>query len=261
MGLRKKLLILLFCISAGCFWGSEHLHAQFITISGNVYDITARRPLEAVAVLSTSGRGTITDSLGRYLITVLKTDSIWFSMIGKSTMKYPVDTITNMDNFNVMIHVRAADLPEVKVRNNYYKLDSIQNRKDYAKVFDFKKPTLRLSSNPNYNPGGLTVGFDLVEIINMFRTKRNQNLEFLQNRLLQQEQEKYVNRRFSKKFVREITLLNSPEIDTFMNRYRPSYEMVTQMNDLELGYYIGKSYEQYKSLRFNWRGGLRRRDE
>ncbi|MGL6068815.1 MAG: hypothetical protein ACRC0I_08645, partial [Sediminibacterium sp.] len=38
--------------------------AQFITVSGTVYDISARRPLEAVAVQSTSGRGTITDSLG-----------------------------------------------------------------------------------------------------------------------------------------------------------------------------------------------------
>ncbi|MFW1443072.1 hypothetical protein ACEV7Z_24090, partial [Vibrio parahaemolyticus] len=63
--------------------------------------------MEAVAVQSTSGRGTITDSLGRYILAVLKTDSIWFSMIGKSTMKYAIDTISNMENFNVMIHVRA----------------------------------------------------------------------------------------------------------------------------------------------------------
>ncbi len=261
MDLNKKLLFFLCFFTACIFWSSRDLRAQFVTISGNVYDISARRPLEAVAVLSTSGRGTVTDSLGRYLIIVPRTDSIWFSMIGKSTMKYPVDTIINIDNFNVMIHVRAADLPEVKVRNNYYKLDSIQNRKDYAKAFDFKKPTLRLSNNPNYNPGGLTVGFDLVELINMFRTRRNRNMEFLQNRLLEQEQDKYIDRRFSKKFVREITLLNPPEIDTFMKKYRPEYELLTQMNDLELGYYIGKCYEQFKSLRYNWRGGLRRRDD
>jgi hypothetical protein len=166
MGLRKKLLFLFLVIALGSV--KQQAVAQFVTISGNVYDITARRPLEAVAVLSNSGRGAITDSLGRYLITVPRTDSIWFSMIGKSTMKYPVDTIINVDNFNVMIHVRAADLPEVKVRNNYYKLDSIQNRQDYAKAFNFRKPTVRLSTNPNYNPGGLTAGFDLTELINMY---------------------------------------------------------------------------------------------
>ena len=164
--------------------------AQYTTVSGNVYDISARRPLEAVAVQSTSGRGTITDSTGYYILTVLKTDSIWFSLIGKSTMKYPVDTISNLERFNVMIHVRSFDLPEVKVRNNYYRYDSAMNRQDYAKVFNFKKPSLGVVSSPNYNPGA-TVGFDLEGIINMFRVKRNRSILTLQKRLIEEEEEKY----------------------------------------------------------------------
>lgn len=233
--------------------------AQYVTISGTVYDISARRPLEAVGVLSSSGRGTLTDSLGHYTIVVRATDSIWFSLIGKTTMKYPVDTINNTDNFNVMIHVRSTELPEVKVRNNYYKLDSLQNRRDYAKIFDFKKPTLRLSTDPGYNPGGLTAGFDLDEIINIFRFKRNRSLLALQNRLLKEEDEKYVNSRYSKQFVRKITRLQSPELDSFMVRYRPSAELIRLLNDLELGYYIQQSFEQYKASRN--RGYLRRRND
>lgn len=261
-GLLKHLLI----VFIGCLLGTvalvEKLHAQsFVTISGNVYDISARRPLEAVAVLSTSGRGTVTDSAGYYLIVVPRTDSIWFSLIGKSTMKYPVDTIENTSAFNVMIHVQAAELPEVKVRNRYYKLDSIQNRLDNAKAFNFRKPSVRLSTNPNYNPGGLTAGFDLVELINLFRTRQNRNMEFLQKRLIEQEQSEYINRRFSKRFVRELTLLEAPELDSFMARFRPDYQILTQMNDLELGYYINRCYEQYRANRFNWRGGLRRQDD
>ena len=261
MDLRKRLPVftILLLIAIGCQF--QELNAQFITISGTVYDISARRPLEAVGVLSTSGRGAITDSLGRYIITVPTKDSIWFSLIGKSTKKYPVDTISNIENFNVMIHVRATELPEVKVRNNYYRFDSIQNRKDYAKIFDFRKPGLRVVGNNSYNPGG-AAGFDLVEIINMFRFKRNQSILSLQKRLVEQEHEKYVNNRFSKQFVRKITKLQSPELDTFMNRYRPNYELVTQLNELELGYYIQTSFDQYKSAKYNWRGGaLRRRDE
>ncbi len=262
MDLRKRLphVTLLIVFALGCLL--QKASAQYVTISGTVYDISARRPLEAVGVLSTSGKGVITDSLGRYTIRVLTKDSIWFSLIGKTTVKYPVDTISNLENFNVMIHLRATELPEVKVRNSYYRFDSIQNRKDYAKIFDFKKPGLRLSNNPGYNPGGLTVGFDLDEIINMFRFKRNRSILSLQKRLVDQEHEKYVNNRYSKQFVRKITKLQSPELDSFMVRYRPDYELVTQLNDLELGYYVEKSFEQYKSVKYNWRGGgLRRRDE
>lgn len=237
-------------------------NAQFVTVKGTVYDISARRPIEAVAVLSSSGRTTLTDSTGRYLITVLQHDSIWFSLIGKSTMKYAVDTMANPDAFNVMIHVRVTELPEVKVRNNYYKYDSVMNRRDYAKVFDFKKPTISLSRNPTYNPGGLTVGFDLDAIINMFRTKHNRSILTLQQRLIEQEHEKYVNNRFSKLFVRKLTKLQPPELDTFMKRYRPEYELLMTLNDLELGYYIQQCFEQYKSTpRRSWRGALWRKEE
>lgn len=253
-GISAFILLLLISFAAT-------VQAQYTTVSGNVYDISARRPLEAVAVQSTSGRGTITDSTGYYNLTVLKTDSIWFSLIGKSTMKYPVDTISNLERFNVMIHVRAFDLPEVKVRNNYYRYDSMMNRQDYAKVFNFKKPSLGVVSSPNYNPGA-SVGFDLEGIINMFRVKRNRSILTLQKRLIEEEEEKYVNSRFTKIFVKKITGLQSPELDTFMRRYRPAYGLVKLLNDLELGYYIGKQYEEYRSAKYNWRGGLyRRRDD
>lgn len=259
MDLRKRLPVVVLILVLACML--QKANAQYMTISGTVYDISARRPLEAVGVISTSGRGTITDSLGRYSITVRAKDSIWFTLIGKTTMKYPVDTISNIENFNVMIHVRATELPEVKVRNSYYKLDSIQNRKDYAKVFNFRKPTLGLSQSSGYNPGGLTVGFDLDAIINMFRTKHNRSILNLQKRLLDEEQEKYVNRRFSKLFVKKLTKLQSPELDTFMMRFRPAYEVVQLLNDLELGYYIQQSFEQYKSAKYNWKGALRRKEE
>ncbi len=257
-----KRLPVLFVLLTLCFVLSQRAAAQFVTVKGTVYDISARRPIEAVAVISNSGRSALTDSSGRYLITVLQHDSIWFSLIGKSTMKYAVDTISNMDNFNIMIHIRVAELPEVRVRNSYYKYDSMMNRRDYAKIFDFKKPTISLSKDYGYNPGGLTVGFDLDAIINMFRTKHNRSILTLQERLLQQERDKYIDHRFSKQFVHKVTQLQSPELDSFMKRYRPEYEVVTALNDLELGYYIQQCFEQYKALpRKGWKGALWRREE
>jgi hypothetical protein len=252
--LNKRLyLIIILLLGYTCLFAQPKSNSPFVTVSGTVYDISARRPLEAVAVISTSGRGTITDSLGRYSLTVKTTDSIWFSLINKSTIKYPVDTIKNTNEFNVMIHVRAAELPEVKVRNRNYRLDSIQNRNDYAKYFNFKKPSLKLSENNSYNPGGVSVGLDLDEIINMFRFKRNRSLEALQKRLIQQEQDKYIDHRFNKQFVRKITKLQSPELEAFMQKFRPDYDFLTLLNDLEFGYYIEKCYEQYKGTKPNSR--------
>jgi hypothetical protein len=238
---RRILYFLFFC----CF-GVKSVQAQSVTISGVVYDISGRRPIELVVVHANSNQA-ITDSLGRYIITIKAKDSLWFSLFGKNTNKYPIDTIEDPRNFNIMIHVTGVDLPEVKVRNSYYRLDSLQNRMDYGKYFNYQAPGLKLSNNQQlFGPGGLTVGLDLDEIINMFRFKRNRNLQFLQKRLLSQEQEKYVNYRFTKRFVQKITHLEGANLSNFMEYCKPSYEVLGLLNDLELGYYIQQKYIQFK---------------
>ncbi|RFM30317.1 peptidase associated/transthyretin-like domain-containing protein [Deminuibacter soli] len=216
-------------------------------IQGTVYDYTNKRPVEAVTVLSTSGGVAITDTLGKYRVPVRQGDSIWFSYLGKNTMKYRVDTIENTAAFEIALHVDIHLLPEVRVRSSNYKFDSVQNRLDYAKIFNYRKPRLTTSSNPpsTYTPGSLTVGLDLDAIIDMFRVKKMRSMMALQKRLLQQEQDKYIDHRFTKRLVRQLTNADSTNVDIFMNTYRPSYELLQLFNDLELGYYIQQSYKNY----------------
>lgn len=241
MNLKRYLFLFLLVI---LFSKTE---AQNLTVSGIVYDISGRRPIESVIVYSNNNHA-FTDSIGRYIITVKAKDSIWFSLFGKNTHKYPLDTVEDLRNFNVMIHVAGFDLPEVRVRNSYYKLDSIQNRKDYAQFFNYRAPGIRLGGGNQqmFGPSGLTIGLDLDEIINMFRIKRNRNLQFLQARLLKQEQEKYVQYRFTKRFVIKLTHLEGAQLDSFMEYCRPSYDILGLLNDLELGYYIQKKFQAFK---------------
>lgn len=243
MNVSKLLLVLV------CLVFTATLPAQYTTISGVVYDISGHRPVEAVIVNSNSNVST-TDSLGRYIIVLKAKDSIWFSLFGKNTPKFPIDTITDPQNFNVMIHVTGYDLPEVKVRNSNYRFDSIQNRIDYAKYFNYKPPGIKLSNNQQlFSPSGMTIGLDLNEFINVFRFHRNRNLQFLQNRLVAQEQEKYVNSRFTKRFVQKLTHLEGDELVKFMNFSRPTYEMLGLLNELELGVYIEKRFAAYQKLK------------
>lgn len=225
-----------------------------LTVSGYVFDITKKTPLEAVSVLSSSGTGAVTDSFGRYKIVVRETDSISFSYLNKSTPKYPVATMPNLEAFDIAIHVKIAELPMVSIRQRNYRLDSIQNRKDYAKAFDFRKPGLKLN---NSGPGGVGVGLDLNELINMFRFRKNRNMLFLQKRLLQEERDKYITHRYNKYLVRSLTKLTGTELDSFMQLYRPTYEFVLQCNDLELGYYVQKCYEHYLRSKKQPKGDMR----
>jgi len=250
LGLRKKSILLLFI----SFILTHFLKAQNLKLQGTVYDYFSKKPLDAVTVQSSSGLNAITDSLGKFSISVTKNDSVFFTYLSKKTLKYPVDTITDLSNFEIALYVDAAWLPAVKVRNSNYRLDSIANRQQYAKAFNFKKPGLKFTSSPSspssYIPGSVTAGLDLDEIINMFRFKRNRQILSMQERLIQEEQNKYINHRFTKFLVQKLTNLKGAALDSFMVVSRPSYELLLTMNEIELGYYIEQCFKLYESGSF-----------
>lgn len=220
--------------------------AQVITISGTVYDITKKTPIESVSVLSTSGKGTVTDSLGHYSLTVNERDSIYFSFLNKPTPKYAVSTIANPGAFDISIMKKVQQLPGVFVKQRNYRFDSLQNRTEYEKIFNYQKPGI--STSMNSNPGGMaSVGVDLDELINMFKFKKNKRMLSFQRRLVNEEQEKYISHRFNKGLVKRLTGLNPPEIDSFMAEFRPTLDMTMQFNDLEFGQFIMESFKYYKA--------------
>jgi hypothetical protein len=226
------LILIFLCASA---------KAQTYKIKGTVYDSSRNYPLELVSVLSTAGGGTATNADGHYEIEVTDRDSIWFSYLNKPTMKFPVIKITNPFAFDISLKVNVTTLKEVKVRPRNYRQDSIQNREDYAKIFNYQKPKIRPSVT------GSGVGFDLDEIINMFRFKRNRSLLAFQKRLLSQEEDKFVDHRFNKALVRRLTSLDGNALDSFMMFYRPPFEFTRMASDYDFQEFIKESFRRYQS--------------
>jgi plasmid maintenance system killer protein len=216
--------------------------AQQYKIMGTVYDSSHNYPMEAVSVLSTSGKGTLTNSEGYYQIEVNEKDSIWFSYLNKPTKKFPVLKILNPFQFDISLQINVPLLKEVKILPKNYKLDSLQNRMDYAKIFNYQKPKLK-TVTPQF---GVGAGFDLDEIINMFRFRRNRSMAAFQQRLLLEEQEKFIDHRFSKALVRRLTLLEGKELDSFMRVFRPSYMFSKLSGDYEFQQYIKTALSRFK---------------
>ena len=207
-----------------------------------MYDSSRNYPLEAVSVLNTAGGGSITNADGFYEITVGEKDSIWFSYLGKPTVKFPVLKIQSPLEFDISLQVSVPTLKEVKIKPKNYKYDSIQNRLDYAKAFNYQKPKLK-TVTPQYGAG---MGFDLDEIINMFRFRRNRSMAAFQKRLLLDEQDKFVDHRFNKALVRRLTLLDGNQLDSFMQVFRPSYMFTKLSGDYEFQQYIKTALYRFK---------------
>lgn len=196
-----------------------------IIISGTVYDSTKLYVVPGVSVSSTSGLRTTSDSLGAYHINVSEGDSISFFYKGKSTYKFPVNTINNYNDFDISLRVRIDAkyklLQGITVYSNTYHSDSAENRMEYSKIFDYEKPGIRSS----FETGG-PAGLDLDALIGMFNyRKKRENLAF-QKRLIEQEQDRYVDYRFSAKVIRRITGLSGDTLERYKKLYRPSYDFV-----------------------------------
>ncbi len=223
---------------------SNVVTAQII-ISGTVYDSTKLYVVPGVIVKSTGGGSTITDSLGSYHINTSEKDSISFYYANKPTQKFPVKLIGSYNDFDISLQVRVFEkfklLKEIKVFAKNYRQDSAENRLTYSKIFDYQKPGLRSNLSPGTPPG-----LDINELINIFRFRRNKmNLAF-QKRLLENEEDKYVNYKFNKTLLKRVTGLTGVLLDKFIMQYKPPYEFIVTATDFEFYEYILNTANKFK---------------
>ncbi|HUS03150.1 MAG TPA: hypothetical protein VMY77_15535 [Chitinophagaceae bacterium] len=201
--------------------------------------------MPGVIVKSTGGGSTITDSLGAYHINTTENDSISFYYNNKSTQKFPVRSITNYTAFDISLQVHVFEkyklLKEVKIFTKNYRYDSAENRLTYSKIFDYQKPGLRSTYTPGSPPG-----LDVNELINMFRFRRNKQQLAFQKRLLEEEEDKYINYKFNSILLKRVTGLTGATLEKYKQTYRPSYEFLLTASELEFYEYILNTANKFK---------------
>jgi hypothetical protein len=203
------------------FWSALPAQGQ-VVIYGTVYDNSQKFTMAGVSVQTTSGLGTSTDSTGQYRIRMGLDDSIFFSYLGKTTLRFPAKEINPGQPFNMALAVSIDTLPVAFVRGSNYFLDSLSTRKEYAKIFNY-------GGVPYFNGvkttgrGGMGVGLNMDLF---FNAAENRRTDAFQSRLIWQEEQNYVDHHFTKPMVRHVTGLESPALDTFMVLYRPTKEFI-----------------------------------
>lgn len=237
--LFKHAAFLLILLSAQVFVSGQ------IIVSGTVYDSSKLYSVPGVIVKSTGGNSAITDTLGAYHIAVSEKDSISFFYKNKPTQKFAVSTVGNYNNFDISLQVHGLEkfklLKEVRVYSKSYRQDSAENRQEYAKIFDYQKPGI----HSTYTPGS-PAGFDLDELINIFRFRRNKMNLVFQKRLVAEEQDKYVSYKFNNILLKRLTGLSGEPLEKYKREYTPPYEFVATATELEFYEYILKSAAQFR---------------
>ncbi|WP_448099555.1 hypothetical protein [Polluticoccus soli] len=229
--------------------------AQTRLLVGRVYAAMSRRSTEGIMVESSSGATTFTDDKGYFSINVLPKDTLYYyvSKLVKS-IPYPVDSIKSWDDYAIPIQKIEYDIALARktgypvgnmdsaltlenvtvVARNYHK-DSLENRLEYDKIFNYK--------NPPFNPFA-----PVSSIANLLNVKKKKRMKRMKDNLLFEEQQGYVDTRFNKVSIKKSIgkPVDDSTLELYMRRYRPSYQDAIGMENLPMVMYIRKTFALFE---------------
>ncbi len=93
--------------------------------------------------------------------------------------------------------------------------------------------------------GPTGAAIDLDELIRLFQFKKNKATLKFQQRLQEQERDKFIDHRFNKTLVKRLTDIDGERLNQFMIKYRPTYEFTMAVNDYDFQLYIKSAYQQF----------------
>jgi hypothetical protein len=231
------------------------LFAQRLT--GRVIDAETGTPV-VYATVSAASSNSITSYSGQYALNGLsRKDTIRVNCIGYHTSKIAYNKVVG-DTLTIYLRQNSVMLRDVNVKARHnFKQDSIDLRRQFAAIFNYKGPSVKdlfVNVDPyvyvpdNYktsqNNATMLLNVDLLSVIN-FLGKNKAPETKLQRTLIQDEENNYVDQRFSKEKITGVTSLKNDSLADFIIMYRPGIAQTKKMTDYQMILYIKKSYADF----------------
>ena len=228
-------LLLFFLTICSCVLAQQPL-------AGKVVKKGSAEILIGVTIANLSqGRHNVSDMGGNYKIAAKPGDTLLFSSAGYQTDTVIVAGYMFTESFLVPLEPHVVALQAVKVdelRN--YQLDSIKRREEYSFILDKKHPVKLMNEKRNADGPGLSFS-----PIGYFSKRERQKRE-LKKRLRQEEEDYYIDSKFSLSRVSQLTRLSGDSLRIFMWRYRPSYKFCRSAGGQDMLFYINEKLKIYK---------------
>ncbi|WP_316745670.1 carboxypeptidase-like regulatory domain-containing protein [Pedobacter gandavensis] len=224
-------------------------------IRGRVIDQDTKRPIPNIRIKMRSGR-TVTGNNGEFSMMPEKLDTLKFSGFNylPLTLPYAAGMKTEL-----LIELRESQigLQEVAiVAKRNHKKDSLQKRKEYASVFNYKASGWKSVFVPvsSHNP---RLPFEFVSLnigglVSLLTSKNNKQNKF-RKKLLRDESAAYVNSRYNEELVAGLstgngrTALSGDSLYLFLNTYRPPKDSLLQMTNYQLLIYLKSKLIVFRS--------------
>ncbi|GEP96497.1 carboxypeptidase-like regulatory domain-containing protein [Chitinophaga cymbidii] len=235
--------IILLCLLAGGFLPETQAQTLPVTVRGQVTDTARQLVLYPATVRNKKTNVRVfTDNGGYYRIPASQGDTILISFIGYVGQAFVVNNTAGEEVKNVRLALQERFLPRVEVSGkwNPYQLDSIARYEEYRPFLETRSRTLVDTEKRSQGGFGLTFS-------PFTRYSRKQkDLRKFKELYAKNEMQRYVDYRYSKPFVQRVTGLSGDSLIKFMYKYQPPYDMLREMNNETLIFWISERALQWR---------------
>jgi len=213
-------------------------------ITGVVLDKATQRAI-AGATVTYKGHSTQSTVTGLFeIVADGPRDTLRVTMIGYKPFAVLI-TKTNL-NPRAELETSVTTLRDVDITSTHsFKQDSLANRADYAKQFNYTPSKLR--DVVGFNPGNGSyqlLSINVLTLINYLTYKSTNDYKF-KKVLIRDEREQYVDEKFNRGLVSRITDLRGDTLSTFLARYRPTYQFALKSTEYDMEVFVRDCYKKF----------------
>ncbi len=147
---------------------------------------------------------------------------------------------------------KVSELKQVDIfGDRNFKKDSLANRADYAKQFNYKHPRVMdaFGNGMNFYPGEF-FSIDLLALARAL-TYKSTNAYKINKMLVRDEHDQFVGEHFNRGIVSHIVNLQGDTLSAFLVQYRPTYEFTLKATVYDMEVYIKDCYKKFGAAGFN----------
>jgi hypothetical protein len=234
-----------YCFILLLFCSFEGLSQDLLT--GRVLKRNSPEVLVSVSVQNYSHKKyTQSDLGGNFRVPAVEGDTVLFTSAGYKPDTLVVRSYMFFDGFEVAMDPNVMSLKAVQVGAlSNYEQDSIQRWKDYEYLTS--KPKTKLLDNIDRSRHGDDgIG---ITITPKLHSSEDRDRFRLKKRLDQQEEDYYVDFRFSPEYVAKLTRFQGDTLRRFMTLYRPSYAFCRSAGTVDMLLYVNDSLIKFRMLK------------
>jgi hypothetical protein len=211
---------------------------QFLT--GKVRKQASTEILVSVSIYNTTlQKHDLSEENGSYRLQATPGDRVIFSHVGYQPDTLIITTDMLSGDYPVNMEPKAQTLQAVRVGElSNYQLDSMARRQEYSWIYDHGEQ--KLVERERKGDG---VGVNLA----IFRhsSSIDKQREGLKKRLLREEQDDYIDYRYSRDYVAKLTHLQGDSLFRFMRDFRPTYDYCRKAATVDILVFINDSFKKF----------------